>query len=62
MARKAFSIWPGRKAGASTHLNRKEPVIQEAAALNQPDGQNIKELFADFLEAIRTGRKPLCVN
>ena len=40
--------------------NRKEPVIQEAAALNQPDGQNIKELFADFLEAIRTGRKPLC--
>jgi predicted dehydrogenase len=40
--------------------NRKEPVIHEDAALNQPDGQNIKELFADFLDAIRTGRKPLC--
>jgi predicted dehydrogenase len=32
----------------------------EAARLNQPDGQNIKELWADFLDAIKTGRRPLC--
>ena len=40
--------------------NSNEPVIHEEAKLNQPDGQNIKELFADFLNAIRTGAKPLC--
>jgi predicted dehydrogenase len=38
----------------------KDPVLHEDARLGQPDGQNIKELFADFLDAIRTGRKPLC--
>ncbi len=38
----------------------KDPVLHEDARLGEPDGQNIKELFADFLEAIRTGRKPLC--
>jgi predicted dehydrogenase len=36
-----------------------EPVQTEAARLNSPDGQNIKEHWADFLEAIRTGRKPV---
>lgn len=40
--------------------NSKEPVLHEEARLGQPDGQNIKELFADFLDAIRTGRAPLC--
>jgi len=40
--------------------NRKEAVLHEDAQLNEPDGQNLRELFADFLEAIRTGRKPLC--
>jgi predicted dehydrogenase len=40
--------------------NGKDPVLHEEAKLGQPDGQNIKELFADFLDAIRTGRKPLC--
>ena len=25
----------------------------------QPDDQNIRELWADFLDAIRTGRKPV---
>jgi predicted dehydrogenase len=33
---------------------------REEAKLNQPDGQNIKELWADFLDAIRTGRRPVC--
>lgn len=29
----------------------------EDAKLNQPDGQNIRELWADFLDAIKTGRR-----
>ncbi len=39
--------------------NDKEPVVSEAAKLNSPDAQNIKELWADFLHAIRTGTKPV---
>ena len=31
----------------------------EDAKLNQPDGQNIRELWADFLDAIKTGRRPV---
>jgi len=34
-------------------------VIHEDAKLNQPDDQNIKELWADFLDAINTERKPV---
>jgi predicted dehydrogenase len=33
--------------------------IHQAPKLNQPDDQNIKELFADFLDAIKTGRRPV---
>ncbi len=33
--------------------------ISEKATLNQPDGQNIKEHWADFLGAIDTGRRPV---
>jgi len=40
-------------------VNPKDPVIQEPAKLHQPDDQNIKELWADFLDAIKTGRKPV---
>lgn len=40
--------------------NPNEPVVSEAPALNQPDAQNIKELWADFLGAIQTGAKPVC--
>ncbi len=36
------------------------PPITEPAQLNAPDHQNIKELWADFLHAIRTGAKPVC--
>lgn len=38
--------------------SRKEPLRIEPQ-LNQPDAQNIKELWADFLSAIETGRKPI---
>lgn len=37
----------------------RQPTISEPAQLHQPDAQNIKELFADFLHAIRTGTKPV---
>jgi predicted dehydrogenase len=37
-----------------------QPVIHEDAKLNQPDDQNIRELFADFLQSIRSGRLPVC--
>ncbi len=40
--------------------DRKEAVLHEDAQLDQPDGQNLRALFADFLDAIRSGRKPLC--
>ncbi|HKX31865.1 MAG TPA: Gfo/Idh/MocA family oxidoreductase [Blastocatellia bacterium] len=40
-------------------VDPKAPPIHEEARLNQPDAQNIKELWADFLDAIKTGRKPV---
>jgi predicted dehydrogenase len=39
--------------------NANEPVVSEAPKLGSPDAQNIKELWADFLQAIRTGSKPV---
>lgn len=32
----------------------------QAPTLHDPDSQNIKELFADFLDAIKTKRRPIC--
>ena len=37
----------------------KEPVLHEEPKLGQPDDQNIKELWADFLAAIASGNKPV---
>ena len=39
--------------------NGNEPVQHQPAQLGQPDDQNIRELWADFLDAIKTGRKPV---
>ncbi len=39
--------------------DEKNPVLHEDAKLNPPDQQNIRELWADFLDAIRTGRRPV---
>lgn len=39
--------------------NAKDPVLTEAPQLHAPDNQNIKENWADFLHAIRTGNKPV---
>ena len=38
----------------------RKPVIHQDAQLNQPDDQNIKQLFADFLDAIKANRRPVC--
>lgn len=38
----------------------KQATIHQDAQLGQPDGQNIRELWADFLAALPSGRKPLC--
>jgi predicted dehydrogenase len=37
-----------------------ESPIHEDPKLNQPDDQNIRELFADFLAAIKRGKSPVC--
>jgi predicted dehydrogenase len=37
----------------------KKPSIHEPPRLNQPDDQNINELWADFLAAIRKGSRPV---
>ncbi|MBE3097008.1 MAG: Gfo/Idh/MocA family oxidoreductase [Planctomycetes bacterium] len=37
-----------------------KPPIHVDPQLNKPDDQNIKELWADFLDAIATGRRPAC--
>ena len=39
---------------------RGEPVVHENPKLNAPDDQNIKELWADFLQAIKTNKRPVC--
>jgi predicted dehydrogenase len=40
--------------------DHKKPTIHEDAKLDQPDGQNITNLWADFLQAIKTNRLPVC--
>jgi len=39
--------------------NPKDTPIHQDASLHMPDQQNIKELWADFLDAMKTGRKPV---
>lgn len=41
-------------------VNRGRSVIHEPPRLNRPDDQNIRELWANFLESIRTGKRPVC--
>jgi predicted dehydrogenase len=37
-----------------------QPVLHEEPKLHEPDQQNIQELWADFLQSIKTGRRPVC--
>jgi predicted dehydrogenase len=41
-------------------VNTSKPPIHQAAQLDEPDGQNIKNLWADFLKCIQTGERPVC--
>ena len=50
----------GHKGGWTFYPSDGSPTVSEAAKLNQPDGQNIRELWADLLDAIKTGRRPIC--
>ncbi len=40
-------------------VDRNKPVIHEAPKLHEPDQQNIPELWADFLSAIKSGKRPV---
>lgn len=40
--------------------DRNKPTIHEDAKLNEPDGQNIRELWLDFLQSIRSGKRAVC--
>src|SRR5262249_9230137 len=40
-------------------LNSKEQIVHEGAQLQEPDGHNIKLLWADFLDSIDKGRRPV---
>jgi predicted dehydrogenase len=46
-----WTFYPASKSRAPIH---------EPPTLHKPDHQNIKELWADFLQAIKTGRRPVC--
>ncbi len=49
--RDGWTFYPSKKSAQTIHV---EPQ------LNLPDHQNIKELWADFITAIETGKKPTC--
>ena len=38
----------------------KKKIIHQEPSLHEPDQQNIRELFANFLDSIKTGTKPIC--
>lgn len=50
----------GHRGGWVFHPTDGSPARSEKPRLNDPDGQNVRELWADFLEAIDTGRTPAC--
>lgn len=41
-------------------VNQNQPEVHVEPHLHEPDSQNIKELWADFLAAIREKRRPAC--
>lgn len=40
--------------------DKNKPVQHEDAKLNNPDQQNIRELWADFLQSIKDNKRPMC--
>ncbi len=41
-------------------VNSRKPVLHEDAQLRDPDGQNIPELWDDFVRCIESGERPVC--
>ncbi|GEO04251.1 oxidoreductase [Adhaeribacter aerolatus] len=40
--------------------DKNKPVLHEDARLNQPDSQNIKQLWANFLQSVKSKQLPVC--
>jgi hypothetical protein len=40
--------------------DKNQPIVHEAAKLEQPDDQNIRALWADLLQSVKTGQRPIC--
>ncbi len=40
--------------------NKNRQVVHQDPQLDKPDDQNIRALFANFLDSIKTGRRPVC--
>lgn len=40
--------------------DKNQPILHEDAKLEQPDDQNIRALWADLLQSIKTGQRPVC--
>lgn len=49
--RDGWTFYPSKKSGIKIH---QDPDV------NEPDFQNIKELWADFIDAIEGGTRPIC--
>ncbi len=49
-----------RKGWTFYPVGRGQSELHEEPTLHEPDQQNIKELWADFLKCIPTGAKPVC--
>ena len=41
-------------------VDARKPVVRESPQLHAPDDQNIKEVWADLLQSIKTGARPVC--
>ena len=51
----------GWQSGWTFHpADKSKPVVSEPAQLHEPDQQNIKELWTDFMAAIRDHTLPVC--
>lgn len=50
----------GWQDGWNFYPSNGDPVIHQDPQLNGKDNENIRELWADFLKAIRSGTRPVC--
>ena len=41
-------------------MDKKKPILHEDPKLNKPDDQNIRELWADFVDSIDAKRRSVC--